>query len=282
MPSITNVALLLVLLSAVVYSLEINVQKGTALPTLKSARDHIRSLGNLNQPIRVIIHPGIYREKFELSAHDTPDSTMHRVEYVAKSFLDPTAGPSVINGGVSIPNKAFRPIGPGSPLLRADLFAHGVNASSLGKMITGGGVGDCQHTKTDLIFEGERQLLGRWPNKAVDGGWRFANIDSAAGNTATVDTTVQPSGSRILAWAHEADPWLHGYWTFDWTDSYVSIGNITGSSSKPSEISMTQLTPTQIKPNARFYGTNLLVEVDTPGLVLALALALALTPTLRP
>jgi hypothetical protein len=34
--------------------------------------------------------------------------------------------------------------------------------------------------------------------------------------------TFTVNDTRLLTWAAEADPWLHGYWQFDWADNHVS------------------------------------------------------------
>ncbi len=41
---------------------------------------------------------------------------------------------------------------------------------------------------------------------------------SSVGNENTQFTL---SDTRPLAWAKESNAWLHGFWSFDWADSYV-------------------------------------------------------------
>eukprot|EP00930_Biecheleria_cincta_P044390 TRINITY_DN30509_c0_g1_i1.p1 TRINITY_DN30509_c0_g1~~TRINITY_DN30509_c0_g1_i1.p1 ORF type:complete len:646 (+),score=106.02 TRINITY_DN30509_c0_g1_i1:148-2085(+) len=166
----------------------------------------------------------------------------------------------IINAGKAVPKTAFSRIGSG-PLLRADLFDHGVTSDDLGKMVNGGSVGDCQHEKTDLIFAGQRMTLARWPN--IDGErWKFANIDMGGSTSVGVNMTLQSEARRIARWEAEIDAWIHGYWTFDWTDSYVRVKNISVNNVMAM---MTLEPPTEIKAHARFYGVNLLCELDSPG-----------------
>ena len=54
-----------------------------------------------------------------------------------------------------------------------------------------------------------------------------------------------------------------GYWTFDWTDSYVGLANITEGYDGVLTLGLNP--PTKIKPHARFYGVNLLCELDKPN-----------------
>ena len=161
-----------------------------------------------------------------------------------------------------MPASAFSHVGAG-PLVRADLFAHGVSKDDLGTMMTGGGVGDCQHNKTDL-FGGKRMTLARWPNiDAGTGAWRFANIDGVDGATLRISTTAQPATARLAAWAAD-NPWVHGYWTFDWTDSYVGVANISAADGGADAGAARRLGDDD-QPDARFYGVNLLCELDAPG-----------------
>ena len=80
-----------------------------------------------------------------------------------------------------------------------------------------------------------------------------------------VNSTAQPAASvRILtSWSAEQDPRLHGYWTCDWTDSFVGIPNITGADE--GAVQMTSVPPIPVNPDARFYGVNLLCELHVAG-----------------
>ena len=130
-------------------------------------------------------------------------------------------------------------------------------------MVTGSGVGDCQHNKTDLIFGGARMLLGRWPNADVGAAsWSFANIDVGGAASVAINASVQPeAAARAAGWA---GAWLHGYWPFDWTDPYVAVADASRAGDLLS-LTLRNDTATEIKANARFYVVNALGEVDAPG-----------------
>jgi hypothetical protein len=223
--------------------------------SLEEARDYLRShrRGSEETTPTVTIHPGRY-PPFHLDPK-------------LDSFTSYRGMPGAsLSGGVQIPREAFSAVGEKSPLVRADLFANGLSAEDLGVMMNGGSVSGCQHDKTDLLFGGERQTLARWPNVAANGSWQFANIDAVTSEGALqVNATAQPdAAARILsAWASEQDPWLHGYWTYDWTDSYVGIANITAASNGAARMALEPFIP--VNPDARFYGVNLLCELDAPG-----------------
>eukprot|EP00928_Gymnodinium_smaydae_P074702 TRINITY_DN5772_c0_g2_i1.p1 TRINITY_DN5772_c0_g2~~TRINITY_DN5772_c0_g2_i1.p1 ORF type:complete len:483 (-),score=37.64 TRINITY_DN5772_c0_g2_i1:232-1680(-) len=170
--------------------------------------------------------------------------------------------PPVINGGRRIPSSAFSKVGSG-PLVRADLFEHGISKRDLGYMVNGQEVNGCQHEKAELVFNGKLMTLARWPNIDEKGTWKFANIDEAGTDSVGVNVRLQPSLKRMMAWNQEIDPWIHGYWRFDWTDSYVGVSNL---SMKSNDMLTMSLHPSvEIRKNARFYGVNLLCELDAPG-----------------
>ena len=205
--------------------------------SLPAARDHIRAMKTVATntesfeegqskggavldraavAVVVLVHPGTY-PPFALTAADS-GTALAPITYTSVRGV---AEPAIISGGISIPASAFTPI-PNSKLVRADLFAHNVTAADLGAMVNGGSIGDCQHTKTDFVFGGERMSLGRWPNIGSSGSagdWSFANVDTVVGGSAAVgvNTKTQPTAARLLDWANELNPWIHGYWTFDWT-----------------------------------------------------------------
>ena len=188
--------------------------------SLPAARDHLRAMKiaatSTESPVTVLVHPGTY-PPFALTTADS-GTALAPITYAS---VRGAAEPAIISGGISIPASAFTPI-PNSKLVRADLFAHNVTAADLGAMVNGGSIGDCQHTKTDFVFGGDRMILGRWPNIGSSGSagdWSFANVDTVVGGSAAVgvNTKTQPAAARLLDWAHEANPWIHGYWTFDWT-----------------------------------------------------------------
>ena len=232
---------------------------GADFNTLIGARDHLRSLPrDAAAGATVVVHPGTYYETLILDAADSGSPGRP----ITWRSLD--GNNSLVSGGVEVPRAAFSPVSASSPLVRADLYSHGLTSDDLGTMITGGSIGDCQHNKTDLVFGGIVQMLGRWPNTdtRTSDAWAFANIDVGGTGTVAVNATVQATAAaRAKGWA---GAWLHGYWTFDWTDSYVAVANVTREGDLVS-LGLRGDTATPIKENARFYVVNALSEVDAPG-----------------
>lgn len=106
------------------------------------------------------------------------------------------------------------------------------------------------------LFFGDRPMtLARWPNQ----GW--ATIQGVPNGPQGGRFTYE--GDRPARWTKAEDLWLHGYWTFDWADSYEKVASID---TDKHEIATAP--PHGVygyAPGRRFYALNLLEELDTPG-----------------
>lgn len=124
-----------------------------------------------------------------------------------------------------------------------------------------------EKNRADFYYNGKRQTLSRWPDEG------FATAGKAGGATDVGDTWIHVHGTkegvieylddRISRWADEKDPCMAGYWYWDWQDGYQRI----------SSIDIRRKTITLEKPwstygyrdGMRYYGLNLLCELDAPG-----------------
>lgn len=141
-------------------------------------------------------------------------------------------------------------------VLKADLRVCGIE--DLGQI-------DGQENRVDLYCNGSRQTLARWPNKG------FAFAGKAIGSTDLPDTWIHVHGTkeglfeytddRMDAWTQEKDPYLHGYWYWDWSDQIQMLAHLD---TKNNIVEMAQ--PYHwygYRDNLRFYGLNLLCELDS-------------------
>jgi len=137
---------------------------------------------------------------------------------------------------------------------KADLKAAGV--TDFGSVSKGG---------MEVFFRGKSMQLARWPNEG------FVKIVDVAGNQ-PIDVRGTKGdrsgqliyeGERPSRWTEEADPWLHGYWFWDWSDSRQAIGSIDVAQH------LITLKPPQhgygYRKGQWYYGLNLLSELDSPG-----------------
>jgi Right handed beta helix region len=128
----------------------------------------------------------------------------------------------------------------------------------------------------EFFFQGKRMILSRWPNE----GWlKIADVPQSG------DSLKHPGlerekrfdgvpagrhygrityeGSRPSTWARPGEVTMHGYWTFDWSDSYQGVSSID---TVRHEISIAP--PYHgygYTKNQRYYFLNILEEIDLPG-----------------
>ena len=115
---------------------------------------------------------------------------------------------------------------------------------------------------TDLYWKGERQRLARYP----DDGFLYSG--KALGETRLDDITAKEGlfeykDERVSAWAGEKDPYIFGYYRWDWSDQYQKVASIDTDSKT---IALEE--PWHgygFKDGFRYYGLNLLCELDSPG-----------------
>ena len=143
-------------------------------------------------------------------------------------------------------------------VLQADLRACGISDF--------GTVAD-RKDRIDLYAGGRRQTLARWPDSG------FTQAGKAVGATALPDTWIHVPGTqegileyldpRIGTWMKEKDPILFGYWYWDWADKYHRLRAVD-----PARRTFTLDEPWShygYRDSCRFYGLNLLCELDAPG-----------------
>jgi hypothetical protein len=91
-----------------------------------------------------------------------------------------------------------------------------------------------------------------------NGTWAWITIDSVpAGQASSSFTTAD---SRPLRWASEKDPWLSGFWSVDWAQSYVAPASVEKTAAGTVNITVEGSTPPVygFVDRARFMGVNLL------------------------
>ena len=178
-------------------------------------------------------------------------------------------------GGVAVPHAAWAPAPAGCPAARgtlvADLGASGLDVARFGFGALGaGGLGGCTDTAMELFYAGHPQWLARWPNIGDDGAWHWAEI-SRVDNATSQYRVNGTAAARALTWPSASSPgasaWVHGYWSFDWADSYCEVKRVASDGAGGAVISIEPTTPPVYKflPKARFYGVNILSELDAPG-----------------
>lgn len=231
--------------------------------TLDGARDALRRLraagARPSGAVRVEIRGGEYSrtQPFVLDAEDggTANAPITYAAYAGESVH--------VTGGAHI-----RSI----ELLRDDAVLQRIPENARGHVMVAdlraNGVTDFGQMQVDRleVFEGNQPLtLARWPNegfvKIVDtpGDAPF-DIRGAKGNKVG---KITYEGERPANWSQEKDPWVHGYWFWDWADQRQRIQSIDTAHH------VLTLAPPDHKFGYRagqyFYAYNLLSELDRPG-----------------
>jgi len=156
---------------------------------------------------------------------------------------------------------------------QADLKTLGI--SDFGTIKPTGFGRDCQPAPLELFFNGEPMTLARYPNT---GEWmKIVSVPQTgklvyAGEERVSRSGIpsgrhygrfEYSGDRPSSWQKEDDIWLHGYWTWDWADSYVKVGKID---TRKKEFILTE--PHGVYgyvKGQRYYALNIPEELDSPG-----------------
>ena len=107
----------------------------------------------------------------------------------------------------------------------------------------------------ELYCNEKPMTLARWPNE----DWTTIKDVPESLN----GTGFTYNGKRPSKWLNAPDLWLHGYWKYDWADTYVKVKEIdTTTQTIATEAPYSNYPFTQGK---RFYALNLLEELDAPG-----------------
>lgn len=117
--------------------------------------------------------------------------------------------------------------------------------------------------RPELFYKGKIQTLARWPDKG------FTYAGKALGKTPIPMALNGASGTkegifaylddRIDRWKQETDPKIAGYWFWDWACGYQDISEID-TESRTIHVKKEEA----YRHGLRFYGLNLLCELDSP------------------
>jgi len=106
----------------------------------------------------------------------------------------------------------------------------------------------------ELFFEDKPMTLARWPNH----DWA-----KVAGVRPGQDDRFVYDGDRPARWAGSDYVWVHGYWKWDWADSYERVKSINTAARE-----IVTWPPHGVygyTPGQRYYALNLIEELDEPG-----------------
>lgn len=230
--------------------------------TLERARDEIRKIKKADLPIggiTVELAEGIYQREqiFELTKDDSGTKNAPIV-YKAKK------GDKVrITGGKIVDN--FMPVTDQDVLERLDPEVHGKVYQADLKALGITDYGDVNGGGLELFFNDKPMMLSRWPNEDF-----IKIVGLVGGDPVDIRGTkgdqigkFMYEGDRPKRWVGEKDPWVHGYWFWDWSDQRHPVESID------TENHIISVKPPYHGYGYRigqwFYALNILAELDIPN-----------------
>jgi hypothetical protein len=239
----------------------------------KAVRDARSESPQRKGQIHVSVRGGAYRFSNPLRL-DASDSGEYQNPIVWQSY---NSEPVIVSG--SVPVKKFQSVtdqtvvsklssGVRNLVMVADLKSQGI--SDYGEISQRGSPG------IELFYKGTRMVLARWPNaewlriadvpqtgerqfnKGLDREKRFDGVPVGRHYG-----RIRYEGERPRGWSNVSEILAHGYWTWDWSDSYQRIQSID-----PDAHEVTFAEPHHhygYTKNQRYYFLNILEELDQPG-----------------
>jgi hypothetical protein len=245
----------------------------TPAGALRALRALRASRPGLKGSITVLLHGGTYlvHQSVTVGRADGGNDSLN-VRWAASAGERP-----ILTGGTVLGN--FREIARDVAAARIASVARGsVVASDLKEagVTDFGAITARSSPGIELFFRGARMSLSRWPNDA----WlKIAGVPQSG------DTMLHPGlerekrfdgvpagrhygrisyeGDRPARWSPENEITMHGYWTFDWSDSYQPVRSID--TARREIIIAPPYHGYGFTKNQRYYFLNILEELDTPG-----------------
>lgn len=231
--------------------------------SLPAARDAIRKLkktaGLPEGGVKVVVRGGTYSLDAPLELTEQ-DSGTANAPVVYQVYRGETAR---ILGGKLVTN--WQPVTDPDVLRRLDKSARANVVQADLKALGVADYGSPGGGGVEVFFNRRPMTLARWPNKG------FVRIPKVYGKTprnvrgtkGCVEGIFGYEGDRPKRWVDEKDPWVHGYWFWDWSDQRHPLKSID-----------TKKHRLEVKPPYHhygyragqwFYAYNLLAEIDQPG-----------------
>jgi hypothetical protein len=239
----------------------------------RRVREYLRSSSGARRPVSVLVREGIYSVKSSLLL-TADDSGEPGTPVTWRNYPGERA---VLSGGARLQRPG--PLLDQKLLDRLPLLARAhVKYLDLRRsgIVDYGTVAQRGSPGLELFQDGVRMTPARWPNQ----GWaRIADVPQQG------DSLLHPGlareqrydgvpagrhygvirydGDRPGRWGDIDQIFLHGYWTFDWSDSYQRVQSID-----PARSEIVLAPPHHhygYTKNQRYRAVNVLEELDTPG-----------------
>ena len=233
--------------------------------SIERARDEIRKLKQQNKlppgPINVYLREGTYvlAKTIEFTS---ADSGTEQAPITYRAYPGEKAqiiGGRLVRDFQTVTDPAIlKRLEPAARdhVLQADLKALGI--TDFGQVSPGG-------NKFELFFADRPMTLARWPN---DGYTKVGDLlggkpNQSHGFKGDEVGKFTYEGDRPNRWKDENDIWLSGYWFWDWADAFQKVESID--TDKRAISIKTPYHNYGYRKGQRYFATNLLAELDSPG-----------------
>jgi hypothetical protein len=242
--------------------------------TLERARDEVRRLhqaGPTGRAFTVWLHSGDYlrTNALELGAADSGTPGAPVVWRSREGATVRLLGGRILRGFKPVTDPAI--LARLEPQVRGqvqqlDLAALGL--TDFGGMKSRGFSRPTTPAHCELFFDGKPMPLARWPN---EGQWEQiagfpegqAQQDGHGGKIGRLEDGFHYRGDRPQRWQDTSDLWVHGYWSWDWANSYERVASLD-----PQQRLLKTGPPYGLygfRKAQRFCFLNVLEELDEPG-----------------
>ncbi|MBM4027064.1 MAG: right-handed parallel beta-helix repeat-containing protein, partial [Planctomycetes bacterium] len=240
--------------------------------TLQRARDAIRRLkkstGLPEGGVTVWIADGTYclEQGFELTAEDSGQAGKPIVYRAVGEGQVRVTGGKAVTGWQKVADPAvLARLEPAARehIFQTDLKAQGI--TNYGTLRSRGFARSSVAAGLELFFQDRPMTPARWPNadfvKIADPVEAVG--DDHGGKMGKLTAGFYYEGDRPTRWADTHDIWIHGYWAYDWANSYERIASLDRSQR------LIKTDPPHgnygFRTGQRFYFLNILEELDAPG-----------------
>ncbi len=214
-----------------------------AFATLQRARDAIGELKKtkavLKDGVTVWIRSGRYYldRGFELTSEDSGTSESPIVYRAMPGEQVRIIGGRELNGWKKVQDKVILdrldpprgvPYGTAAhgQVYQTDLRAQGID--DFGQLRSRGFGRGTSPAALELFFRDKPMSLARWPNDSFVkiAGFTEAKDDGHGRKLGELSGGFNYEGDRPKRWKDTSDIWVHGYWAYDWANSYEHIASI--------------------------------------------------------
>jgi hypothetical protein len=249
--------------------------RGKPLASLEAARDAVRRLktaeGLHRGGVTIWLREGQWQRTgaFDLSEQDSGAPGRPVVYASYRKEKARILGGRSISGFAAVRDPqvlARLPAAARDHVLEVDLAAVGIR--DLGQLRSRGFGRSLAASHLELFCGGRPMTVARWPN---EGAWeriagfpeRSAQGDDHGGKIGTLAAGFGYAGERPRGWQASEDIWVHGYWAWDWANSYERVASLD-----LDQHLITTAPPHGLygfRKGQRFYFLNVLEELDQPG-----------------